>query len=574
MSVVRTSIDAGNSRNHSESDGTVAHPKVKEPVNPSLKGIKYVIFPENRYAQAWDFAMIVVIWYYAFAIPFHFGISSGYYQMCYRGFSLFNNVLNVMFIVDTFLAFLRAFRDENGLIVYSLQSIRRRYIRSGWFFINLMASLPTSLILLGQIAASNKPFGSVTCHGQIHEHFENPNVRFVLVLEGFKLLRLLRIKKIMQTSELMSKFWEGINVEIALTIKFCYMIVLVSHWIACIWGLIALQQMESYVHSSLLDELNWISNWYNSSYVEGGLNPIGWENAIPRYWLCLFWAIQSITSIGYGNISPVTTIEFAFANFLMLLCGIFWAYIIGSLVEVVQGLASTSQEYISRMNDANQMVKDFTVKQLPESVGGSLHKKSSKRVRRFITNQRDVATKNWSESNASTLAESYPTLSILSPELRRFCALHLTYSLLETIPYLSSNYLSPEEQAEIAMQCVTLEFSTAEKFSAHPDLGRGILIFRRGFATVSRNVPSKFFRWHKDIKDKPIDVDEVLVEDDYLEERQLVFHFVGFTKVFFVPRSAIMGILEKNERAWKDCARWRYFKAGLVLYSMKDSLTA
>jgi len=270
----------------------------------------------------------------------------------------------------------------------------------------------------------------------------------------------------------------------------------------------------------------------------------------------------------------VTTIEFAFANFLMLLCGIFWAYIIGSLVEVVQGLGSTSQEYISRMNDANQMVKDFTVKELPESVAGSMHKKSSKRVRRFITNQRDVATKNWSESNAYTLAESYPTLSILSPELRQFCALHLTYSLLETIPYLSSKYLSPEEQAEIAMQCVTLEFATAEKFTAHPDLGRGILIFKRGFATVSRNVPSKFLRWQKDIKDKPIDVDEVLVEDEYLEERQLVFHFVGFTKVFFVPRSAIMSILEKNERAWKDCARWRYFKAGFVLYSMKDSHTA
>jgi len=428
--------------------------------------------------------------------------------------------------------------------------------------------------MLGQVNTNNQAFENGKCHGQFQEHYENPSLRFVLVLEGFKLLRLLRIKKIMQTSELMTKFWERINVEIALTIKFCYMIVLISHWIACVWGLIALQQAGSYAHSSLLDDLNWISNWYNNSYVEGGLNPIGWENAIPRYWLCLFWAIQSITSIGYGNISPVTTIEFAFANFLMLLCGIFWAYIIGSLVEVVQGLGSTSQEYISRMNDANQMVKDFTVKELPESVAGSMHKKSSKRVRRFITNQRDVATKNWSESNAYTLAESYPTLSILSPELRQFCALHLTYSLLETIPYLSSKYLSPEEQAEIAMQCVTLEFATAEKFTAHPDLGRGILIFKRGFATVSRNVPSKFLRWQKDIKDKPIDVDEVLVEDEYLEERQLVFHFVGFTKVFFVPRSAIMSILEKNERAWKDCARWRYFKAGFVLYSMKDSPTA
>lgn len=60
--------------------------------------------------------------------------------------------------------------------------------------------------------------------------------------------------------------------------------------------------------------VNWISNWYSSSYVEGGLNPIGLQNFMGRYWLCLFWSIQSITSIGYGNIAPVTSGEFAYAK--------------------------------------------------------------------------------------------------------------------------------------------------------------------------------------------------------------------------------------------------------------------
>lgn len=79
------------------------------------------------------------------------------------------------------------------------------------------------------------------------------------------------------------------------------------------------------------------------------------------------------------------------------------------------------------------------------------------------------------------------------------------------------------------------------------------------------------FDGKKEIKDKPIDVDEVLMEDDYFKERQLHYHFVGFTKVFFVPRDAIMRVLEKNEKAWKECARWRYFMAALRLYSLKDS---
>jgi len=555
---------AGNS-NRSESNGTVTqHEHLKEPVNPSLKGIKYVIFPNNRMAQIWDFVMIIAIWYYAFYIPFHFGISSGYFTMYSLGFMIFNTFTNALFLVDTILAFFRAYRDKNGRIVYSLKTIGRRYIRSGWFFVNLLASLPASSLIYREAREQIKK-------GTEGETFDPPNLRIYFVLELFKLLRLVRIKKIMQTSEVMSSIWERINVEMALTLKFIFMIILTSHWIACIWGLIAFQEAGSF-GDPLLENLNWISNWYEISYVEGGLNPVGWANAIPRYWLCLFWAIQSITSIGYGNIVPVTSVEYGFANFLMLMCGVFWAYIIGNLVEVVQSMGSMTKEYVTRMNEANQMMHDFTVKELPESVAGSVYTKSSKRVRRFITNQRDV--KNWSDSNACTLSDTYPTLSILSPELQRVCALHLTYSLLETIPYLSSKYLSPEEQADIAMQCVTLEFSASEKFVAHPDLGRGVLIFRRGFAVVSRNVATEYFTWHSDLTDRPIDVNEVLVEDDCFKEHQLVYHFVGFTKVFFVPRSAIMGVLEKNERAWKECARWRYFMAGLVLYSLRDSRKA
>ena len=136
------------------------HNRNNGPVNPSLKGIKYVIFPENKHAQRWDFVILWSIWYYAFYIPFHFGISGGYYTVYYDGFLVFNMIVNgtflskytiynclfwydgtiifyldptsSLYIVDTFMRFFRAFRDKNGRIVYSLKAIRRSYIRSGW----------------------------------------------------------------------------------------------------------------------------------------------------------------------------------------------------------------------------------------------------------------------------------------------------------------------------------------------------------------------------------------------------------------------------------------------------------
>ena len=50
-----------------------------EDVNSSLKGLRWIIFPDNRLAQVWDMIMIVAIWFYAFALPFQMGISGGYF---------------------------------------------------------------------------------------------------------------------------------------------------------------------------------------------------------------------------------------------------------------------------------------------------------------------------------------------------------------------------------------------------------------------------------------------------------------------------------------------------------------
>ena len=231
-------------------------------------------------------------------------------------------------------------------------------------------------------------------------------------------------------------------------------------------------------------------------------------------------------------------------------------------------MQAESEEYVNQMDAANKMMRDFTEKKLPESVVPG-REKSSQRVRQFLTKQRDTKSKSWAHASAYRLEDAYPTLRVLSPALRQVCALHLAHSFLETVPYLSSRYLSPQEQAVVAEGSVTLEFSRAEAFSAHPDLGRGLLIFRQGIVTASRLV-GRDFTWHSGLVDKPIDVNEVLVEDEFAKEHHLVYHSVGFARAFFVPRSVILTALENNEAAWKECARWRYFLGALVLSSEKS----
>lgn len=473
--------------------------------------------------------------------------------------------VDCLFIIDYALVFFRAYRDEKGVIIFSRKAIAIRYFTSGWFFINLFACFPAAAIMYRKYHRTYSMTG-------IHDEA----TRFVYFLNIFKMFRLIgmkgRIIQLVDSSDFSSWLWTKFSIEKLKMIEFTFYIILLTHWFGCMWGFIAFVEVGSWEEEDMLSTPNWMGNWQNITGVDYGLNTLGWDNDLGRYWLCMFWASQTITSIGYGNIIPVTTAEFALANFLMLCSGIFWSYVIGNLVEIVSNASKLSRDITARTDNASQMVWDFTTQTLPGSVTGSNldQAQASSRVRRFISNERAFCTKNGlDDKNALTLSEAYPTLDILSPELRRVCALHLTHTYLETIPYLSSKYLSPNEQAEIALQCRTLEFSMGEHFSSHPEFGRGIIIFKHGLGFTSRNLPRTNFTWTRDLAGHAADVNEVLVEDEYCKEKHLIYHFVNYTKVLFVPRDAIMQVLEKNPVAWKDCARWRYFGAALVLYSLK-----
>ena len=115
-----------------------------------------------------------------------------------------------------------------------------------------------------------------------------------------------------------------------------------------------------------------------------------------------------------------------------------------------------------------------------------------------------------------------------------------------------------------------MEFSASEVFTEHPDLGRGIVFIRRGLALTSRPTkPLKHLALLKVVTNRAVDVMEVLVDEDCYKHHRLVYHFMGYTKVLFLPRTAIMPLFEKNTRAWKECARWKYLAATLNLHSLE-----
>lgn len=51
----------------------------------------------------------------------------------------------------------------------------------------------------------------------------------------------------------------------------------------------------------------------------------------------LYYAVMTLTSVGYGDITPQNEAEYIGCIFLMLVSGIVWAYILGGSVGRVVG---------------------------------------------------------------------------------------------------------------------------------------------------------------------------------------------------------------------------------------------
>jgi hypothetical protein len=341
-------------------------------------------------------------------------------------------------------------------------------------------------------------------------------------------------------------------------------------------------EADGLTSEKLLATPNWISGWYSDNATDGGLNPLGWDQAIDRYILSLFWAIQTITSIGYGNIVPVTRAEYFIACVIQLCAGVMWAYVIGSLTGVVAGMGERAETYRHRSDHANDLIKAFSdpsdATTLVDDEGEPVASRIvAKHVRKYIHKQYIVSG---SESCVSTIQDSYPVFNTLTPELREASSILLMNQYLKVVTYLSSKYLNTRDQAFISQQCVNLQFASGEIVRTEcpvEGLGRGIYVFRGGCAFALNTLDHS----HKNHTDEKLHtvrlatpgvaygIGTVLVEDDN-ELAKGRLHFLTFSQVIFIPRKAIMDVLQRNEKAWKDCARWIYLRT--LLHAQADQM--
>lgn len=360
-----------------------------------LQRLNHVWFPEYVWVKRWDALVLFLLFFLAWVIPYQVGVSGGYYLVQNKGWLAFNVLINTVFLFDTFFYFWRAYYGENGHLVINLRRIRIHYLKT-LFVPNLISSLPTTLtfyFLAKNFMLMEESSPVATSQGA------RSGIILIKVLDLTKFIRFVRIKSVFETSAIIRDIRQRYPSSTLQLLKFSFGIALTAHWFACTWCLVAYLEAGSF-GILLYETPNWISLWYNTTAGSSmvmppvGINPFGYSQDLDRYVLSLFWSIQTLTSIGYGNILPYTRAEWWVSTVFMLLAGIMWACVVGGIVGVTASMMAKTEAYSRKIDEANAMIESFQTANI-ENLPLSYRRKSNLELR---SNDKHMANKLKKES--------------------------------------------------------------------------------------------------------------------------------------------------------------------------------
>jgi CRP-like cAMP-binding protein len=242
-----------------------------------------VFKPENPYRMTWDMYMMVLIMYYAFAVPVRLGFSQD------PTYPMLEHFFTICFALDILINFNTALIGQGDLLVFNRGKIARDYLKA-WFWIDLVATFPFELVIGGGDSSDSGDSGSSSAGvgklGRLGKIFR--------LMRIFKLLRILKLGRILRRF----KHTTNVNPNWFLLGRTIAVMAFTLHWTACLyWWITANQPADEYGRAEGSDD-------------ELFLPPAFIQEArfTDQYGYAFFWAISVVTGIGW-DIVPATGLE-------------------------------------------------------------------------------------------------------------------------------------------------------------------------------------------------------------------------------------------------------------------------
>ncbi|XP_036445201.1 potassium voltage-gated channel subfamily H member 6a [Colossoma macropomum] len=298
---------------------------------------KWTILHYSPFKAVWDWVILLLVLYTAVFTPYSAAFllneqeeesrrTCGY--TC-NPLNVVDLVVDVMFIIDIIINFRTTYVNHNDEVVSHPARIAQHYFK-GWFLIDIVAAIPFDLLIFR--SGSDEP----------------QTTTLIGLLKTARLLRLVRVaRKLDRYSEY------GAAVLFLLMCTFA----LIAHWLACIWYAIGNVERTGSARVGGM-KIGWLDNLadqigkqYNDSDSNSG------PSIKDKYVTALYFTFSSLTSVGFGNVSPNTNPEKIFSICVMLIGSLMYASIFGNVSAIIQRLYSGTARYHTQMLRVKEFIR-------------------------------------------------------------------------------------------------------------------------------------------------------------------------------------------------------------------------
>ena len=385
----------------------VTEAKSKHEISQQYEAQFFVVDPNGHGRQQWDVLCLVLLAYTAVYTPIQISFLAKEQSLSnishWVGVFAMDRFVDAIFLADIIVHFRTAMQTDEGQIFFDQRVVAKAYLRQ-WFWIDLASVLPYDAITYAVNSSANA----------------SPRSRLPRLL---RLFRLMKLTKIARASRIFKRWEKAVNFKYGVIrlAKFFVAVCLVSHWLAC--GFFLATEILMTSHNS------WVtSRQFTPACEKWNLDPVpaGLDRSLApgeclahpsdRYAAALYWGVMTLTTIGYGDIAPISTVERCYCIIAMLLGAGYYAYVVGTMCSLVQGLDVANLAFQEQMDAMNSYMGTC---QMPSEL--------RVRIRKYCYYRREMAKR----------AQERDLLQGISQSLRSEVVLYNHRDRLEHVPHFA-----------------------------------------------------------------------------------------------------------------------------------------